>query len=315
MKLFLNSKSVSGPRSGAAVLPDAGAKTARVPTLIAMLGIVAALAGCAAPEVSLGPDACGVEYRLQLHKDPRPNRVHILRADLSSGKLRPQVVIAPDPDGDGSAEAALTHPLELANDRSVLAFINTNPWDSLPDAAGKRNRSWFEGQQVDIHGLAASGAKVRSPSAPGGASVWVDARGRVRLGDIPRDGSLIEGMGGFQPVVRAGAVVAAPGGPLHPRTAIGVDRTGKVIWLVVVDGRQPGYSEGMTLQELGAIMRSLDCWNAINMDGGGSSIMGLADAEGRLRIVNQPSGGLQRVRPLPAILTLQRTSGCRLAGD
>jgi len=269
--------------------------------------ILLAAACCAVSDEGRGLDAFGLEYRLEVLTEPRPNRVHILRADLGKGRVRPAVVLAPDPDGDGPAEAALTHPLKLARDRSVLAFVNTNPWDSFPDAAGKRNRFWFEGQRVDIHGLAAAGGAVRSPALPGGASVWFDKEGRVVLDDVPRGETVGEGMCGFQPVVREGAVVAAAGGPQHPRTAIGTDRTGTVLWLVVVDGRQAKYSEGMTLNELGGVMQGLGCWNAINMDGGGSSIMGLADADGQLRVVNRPSGGLSGIRPLPGILTLRRT--------
>ena len=75
-------------------------------------------------------------YHLQERKDPRPNRVHVLRVDLSTGKTIPVVVIGDDPDGDGPAETALTHPLKLAADSEILAVINTNPWSALPDALG-----------------------------------------------------------------------------------------------------------------------------------------------------------------------------------
>ena len=37
---------------------------------------------------------------------------------------------------------------------------------------------------------------------------------------------------------------------LHPRSAVGYSRNGRYLYLVVVDGRQPHYSEGMTLAEL-----------------------------------------------------------------
>jgi exopolysaccharide biosynthesis protein len=86
------------------------------------------------------------------------------------------------------------------------------------------------------------------------------------------------------------------------------------MWLVVVDGRQERYSEGMTLQEMGDLMRGLGCWRATNMDGGGSSVMGLAEAGEHLRVVNSPSdrsSGALRVRPLPAILTIRRTPCAR----
>ncbi len=57
----------------------------------------------------------------------------------------------------------------------------------------------------------------------------------------------------------------------HPRTAVGFNsRTKRMFW-VTVDGRQPGWSEGMSLIELTQLMSDLGCDNAMNFDGGGSS--------------------------------------------
>ena len=78
----------------------------------------------------------------------------------------------------------------------------------------------------------------------------------------------------------------------------------------MVDGRQRNYSEGMNLHELGSLMIELGCWNATNMDGGGSSVMGMKDSSGDLQVMNRPSDwfrGKSRVRPLPMILTIQST--------
>lgn len=69
----------------------------------------------------------------------------------------------------------------------------------------------------------------------------------------------------------------------HPRTLAGVDRDGDV-WLVVVDGRQPGHSVGMSLPELTALSRRLGLVDALNLDGGGSSTMVVKGA-----VVNRPS--------------------------
>ena len=46
--------------------------------------------------------------------------------------------------------------------------------------------------------------------------------------------------------------------------------------MVVVDGRQAGYSEGMTLPELARLFESLGATDAINLDGGGSSSLALS---------------------------------------
>ena len=276
------------------------------------LGALCVSIRCASAQGKPDLETLGLSYQLKVLKAPRPNRVHILRVDFLEGKTEPAVVIAADPDGDGPAEAALTGPLTLAKDRSVLAFINTNPWDSFPDSAGNKNRRWYEGQPVDIHGLAASGGNKTS-DAGRRVAVWVDAAGRVSVGQAPTDGSVMEGMGGFNLIVNQGAIVVSPGGAIHPRTAIGVDRTGNVMWMVVVDGRQKTFSEGMSLKELGSVMRDLGCWTAANMDGGGSSVMALARSDGQLTVVSSPSDrtamGRTRIRPLPMVLTIRERSG------
>jgi len=70
----------------------------------------------------------------------------------------------------------------------------------------------------------------------------------------------------------------------QPRTAIGVVDTNRLV-LVVVDGRSPGYSEGVTLTELAEIMAGLGASTAYNLDGGGSSTL-YYDGE----VVNDPLG-------------------------
>jgi len=85
----------------------------------------------------------------------------------------------------------------------------------------------------------------------------------------------------------------------HPRTAVGFRRDG--FWVfVVVDGRQPQLSVGMSLAELAALMLGLGCTDAINLDGGGSSTL----YHGK-KIMNSPSDGRERTVS-DAILVLPR---------
>lgn len=59
---------------------------------------------------------------------------------------------------------------------------------------------------------------------------------------------------------------------LAPRTLVG--KTDKdVFYLLVADGRQPGYADGISPWEGGELLRRFGCTEAMNLDGGGSSTM------------------------------------------
>ena len=73
----------------------------------------------------------------------------------------------------------------------------------------------------------------------------------------------------------------------HPRTAAGITADNKVI-LLVVDGRIPEYSNGATLVDLAYLMLSFGAVEALNLDGGGSSIVLTKSAEG-FEVRNNPA--------------------------
>jgi exopolysaccharide biosynthesis protein len=70
----------------------------------------------------------------------------------------------------------------------------------------------------------------------------------------------------------------------QPRTGIGLIETNHFVF-VVVDGRSPGYSRGVTMTEFAQIFRALGASVAYNLDGGGSSTMYFNG-----EVVNNPLG-------------------------
>ncbi len=79
----------------------------------------------------------------------------------------------------------------------------------------------------------------------------------------------------------------------QPRTAMGLSQDGKTLYLAVVDGR--GSSMGATLGELADIMKGLGAYNAVNLDGGGSStLVAKTVADDSAVVKNKPSDGAQR---------------------
>ena len=122
-------------------------------------------------------------------------------------------------------------------------------------------------------------------------------------------------VGGWPRIVRNGVSVAAASdsvegtGPKfsaarHPRSAVGISRGGDTLLFVVVDGRQ-GSSVGMTLTELAHAMLGLGAWNALNLDGGGSTTLVVDDG-----VVNSPSDPTGE-RAVGDVLLLRRAEAAR----
>ncbi|MCK9225834.1 MAG: phosphodiester glycosidase family protein [Candidatus Muirbacterium halophilum] len=73
-----------------------------------------------------------------------------------------------------------------------------------------------------------------------------------------------------------------------PRTAAGINKEGDLC-LITLDGRQKGYSSGMKLKDFADFLYSEGYYQAMNLDGGGSSTLVI---DGKL--INRPSDGRQR---------------------
>ena len=81
---------------------------------------------------------------------------------------------------------------------------------------------------------------------------------------------------------------------VHPRTLIGWRSDGTLV-LYVADGRQSGYAEGLTLRMAAEEMIRRACLTVVNMDGGGSSVIGARmPGEWVVEPLNQPSAGKTR---------------------
>lgn len=151
-------------------------------------------------------------------------------------------------------------------------------------------------------------------AVPGGATFAVDDPALAKVSLTPFHP--LEAVGGRPRLVRDSTIVpdVDAGQPnfstsRHPRTAVGIGDQGKRLFLVVVDGRQAAYSDGMTLRELASLMLSIGARDALNLDGGGSTTMVVENAKTRkLEIVNRPSdpGGERAVGDALAIVR-----GCR----
>ena len=108
-----------------------------------------------------------------------------------------------------------------------------------------------------------------------------------------------EAVGGRVRLMTNGNVLPQTSTALEPRTAIGVTDN-NVVYILVADGRNFWYSNGMRYAEMGAVMKALGAKDAINLDGGGSSTFIIRSTAGfeenRFAIRNWPydNGGVER---------------------
>ena len=124
-------------------------------------------------------------------------------------------------------------------------------------------------------------------------SVFVGDTLAMVLNLIPGPEKLTQLVGGTPRIIRNGTVSVewsqesisqSFATDRHPRTAVGINADSTKVFLFTVDGRQGGYSVGVSLYELADIMLDYEVEEAVNLDGGGSTTMVLCD-----EVVNSPS--------------------------
>ena len=266
------------------------------------------LARCNLEWLTEGADSPVLPWKvwMETRTGPRPQRLHWLRLDLQAGQYDLDVAVGQDPDGDGPVEAQLTPPRELAGKAGFLAAINTNAWEMIPPPPAGIRPIYLAGGHSNILGWARDQRMVRSPPQPGFWMFWLDANRNGHLGpEVTAPEGALCAVSGFGGLIKDGTVLPGEGGELHPRSALGLDATGRWLTWLVVDGRQKGYSEGVSERELAELMHEAGCHQAFNLDGGGSSILLLGRPDERLEILNHPSDSLGP-RPVPVMLGVRR---------
>ena len=228
-----------------------------------------AFAGATWKEVFQGVDHAAVKLT-----DPRPLKAQVLRVKLETPGV--SMVATPD-NGEAPGETTGERTTTFLKRMGCQAAVNAGPFDKVTSA---------EGGALEVSGLQVSGGKVVSKDN-GYPVLLIDAGGRARIRKKPALTGIREAVSGFQVVLWEGRTVATDV-KLHPRTGAGVSGDGKTLWLLVVDGRQVGTSEGCTTVEMAGWLRAMGAEAGLNLDGGGTTTMVLADPEGKPDILNRP---------------------------
>ena len=226
----------------------------------------------------------GVAYERRVFTSPRPVVVHLVRIDLARGH---RLVVSPAQidTPNGPRCAALTSTRALERLQADLA-INASFFRPFHD-------DWFldyrprSGEPVEAVGATISHGQRYGRPAPDWPSLCVERDGTIRFG-TPGDATR-HAVSGNAWLVRHGEPAASPAEDhAYARTAVGLGVSRDTLWLVVVDGKQPRYSEGLTRAELAALLVELGTHQAINLDGGGSSTMVARGSDGHPEVLNRP---------------------------
>jgi hypothetical protein len=268
----------------------------------AWLGLVWWMCGCWPAGIAQGKPLEvfeGVKLEIEPRSKPRPLTLHWLEADLK----RPGVKVAFLPsNGERPGEIDAGKPTERLESQGWQAIINGDAF-SLLNSEGHYAGS---GTPLDLQGAAAFEGVFFSQPVKQYAVFYQLRDGNFGFAYPPLPKPIRNAIGGYRIVLRGSKIPSGLKSPLHPRTAVGLDaKKQRMIWLVV-DGRQPGRSEGATEEELGLWMRMRGASDALSLDGGGSSLMAIRQGK-EVRVINRPVGVLNipgSIRPVGNCLGL-----------
>jgi len=275
----------------------------------AALILVLLIAPASLADVATTRPMRGITLERDVQSDP-PLHFYVVTVDLTDPKIHLKVSRGGSEHLPQPWEVTLMPVSEMAERDGLSVAVNGNLFDCESYAAVMDYKiPYFWGNWARTCGWAMSDGALfsGSPADVDWPSLVVDDRGRVNIGRIeriPTDAKQI--VSGIWQIVTNGRINAGndskrPHEPA-PHTAVGIDRGGKKLMLFVVDGRRPTYSVGMGWRQMAEEMLARGAWNALLLDGGGSTTLVMRNKQGTADVVNLPSDG----HDLPIALSVPR---------
>ena len=251
----------------------------------------------AVAEFSTNQTLNGIIIRSETRKNP-PERLFVAEVDLKNPKLHLRVARGgPDPDGPGKWQTTLMKPTRIAVREKFDFVVNGDFFKAryVNDGEGT-NAAFRAGQWSLAQGPAMTDGQTWSTCTNARPCLVVHQNRAVTIEVLTQpNADAWEVIGGNTLLVHDGIMVPHQSKVRHPRTVVGLDATANKLTILVLDGRKPGVALGMSYDELAAEMIRLGCKEALNLDGGGSSVMAVRDrASGGMKILNAPTDGRER---------------------
>lgn len=227
----------------------------------------------------------GVTYYRKIRYLPHSMIAHVLVIDTKNAKGL-KFLVTPAND-DGTVVARTTS--QFLDEFGVQIAINGDgffPWwsrsplDYYPHVGDPVTPNGFSASYGKIY---ADGLQDVRPEP----TLYITRKGAMEFNHAPNN--IFHAISGDRMLVQSGQIVEGLNDTvLHPRTAIGINKNGRWLYIIVIDGRQPFYSNGATFKELAEIIQDFGAFNAMALDGGGSSTMVMEGESGNLVILNSP---------------------------
>jgi len=251
----------------------------------------------------------GVTYERISFQKPRPMIAHIVTVDLKKSGVR--FFTTPPTPGLKYPYKATAVSTFLADNKLQLAinadffkpYWGRGPWDYYPHF----------GDPVYSQGLSMHEGKVITPAEKHRPSIYFSKGGDVSFDE--HEFPPYDAISGESIYLRGGKwALKTPDkshwrGSLQPRCSIGLSADKSKLIIMVIDGRQPGYSEGATVREMGEIAAAHGADTMLDMDGGGSETMVTEGKDGKPYLLNCPIDSWipNRERPVCTQLGLRLT--------
>jgi len=225
----------------------------------------------------------GIDYTRRATRTPRPMVIHVVSIDLKTPGVR--FLVTPGDPVDGRAIRAQKTSAFLKKSGAQLAingnyffpFRSNSPFDYFP----------HDGDGVDLCGIAASCGEVYSKREWVEGTLYISEKNEVSF-DEPI-GPVYNAIAGNGFLTRGGVVSPTiPASEPYPRAAIGLTKDRARLLLFIIDGKQPGYSEGATLTELAQVMLEAGAHDGVRLDEGGSCALAAEDGAGGAKLLNVP---------------------------
>ena len=258
---------------------------AGLPALLALLAAASPLAAAEAGESSGAaitefhphwrPLFKGVDLATGQTAQPVPQAAFAVRVDLREPTI---AFLATPSNGDRPLETDGRKTTTFLKEFGLQLAVNASPFSPVLPT---------EGTPRDIQGLGVSRGDAYSKAHPTRRAVLISRDNRVTFAQPPPDFTGVHNaVGGFGMLLLDGKNVGGDR-DRHPRTALGTSEDGRFLYVLVIDGRQGDYSAGATTAETAAWLLRLGAHDALNLDGGGSTTLAIADGGG-VKIVNRP---------------------------